>query len=300
MEQLMSGFLKLSFMKKYLFLLIIPFVFACGPSDKEIALQAKLDSIQEQTELKDEALNDFTATLNAVEDNLSMIKEKESIITMSAQEGGQSAVDRINEDVNTIYALMQENQDKVNALEKKLKNSRYHSAKMTKTVNSLKKRIEEQTLEMAKMQRQLAQKNIVIEGLSDDLKRAIAALDTITKHTEKQNVKIEQQTVKINTAYYVVGTKKELIENKIISRKGGALGLGKTSTLNSNLNTDYFTKIDITELKSVPVQSKRAELVSVHPAGSYELVGEKTVESLTILDADKFWSTTKFLVIQVK
>ncbi len=287
-------------MKKYLILLLVPLMFACGPSKKEIEMQAKIDSLEAQDNMKEEALNDFMTTINAVEDNLAQIKEKESIISLAATEGGQSAKDRINEDVNTIYALMKENQEKVLQLEKKLKSSRYKSRTLTKTITKLKKRVEEQAAEIATMKKQLAQKNIVIEGLNEDLQNLTKDVEDLSKKSDEQKEEIEAKTIALNTAYYVVGTKKELKENKVIDRDGGVLGLGKTSTLSKNLNENYFTKIDITQVIKIPVGAKKAELITTHPAGSYELEGTEPVKNLLIKDAEKFWSASKYLVIQVK
>ena len=275
-------------------------MFACGPSKKELEMQAKIDSLEAQGDLKEEALNDFMTTINAVEENLAQIKEKESIISLAATEGGQSAKDRINDDVNTIYALMKENQDKVAALEKKLKSSRYKGSQLKKTITQLKKRIEEQALELTKMKQQLAQKNIVIEGLNEDLQALTKDVEDLSQKSEEQKEEIAAKTTALNTAYYVVGTKNELKDNKVIDRDGGVLGIGKTSTLSKNLNTEYFTKIDITQMKKIPVGAKKAEVITTHPAGSYELEGQDPVQNLIIKDVDKFWSASKYLVIQVK
>lgn len=287
-------------MKKYLFLFLIPFVFACGPSKKEVELQAKLDSIEAQSSAKEEAINDFMTTINAVEENLAQIKEKESIISLTATEGGADAKTRISDDINTIYSLMKENQDKVALLEKKLRNSRYKGAQLTKTIAKLKKRVEEQALQITTMKKELAQKNIVIEGLNEDLQELSSNVENLSKQTKEQEEEISKKTTELNTAYYVVGKKSELKENKVIDRDGGFLGLGKTSKLSKDLNTDYFTKIDITKISSIPVGSDNAELISSHPAGTYKFEGEKPIKNLIITDAEKFWSASKYLIIQVK
>ena len=287
-------------MKKYLFALLLPMlIMACGPSKEEL-LQAKIDSLEAQNSVKETALNDFMETVSAVEDNLKIIKERESIITVSATEGSDDAKTRINDDVNAIYTLMEENKQKVEELEKKLKDSRYQGAKYKKMIEQLKTRIEEQAQEIVKLQRDLAEKNIIIEGLNDNLAQLQSNVDTLTQTTAQQREKIKNQTEALHTAYYIVGTQKELKTAGVIDREGGMLGMGKTSTLSQNLSTDNFTRIDITKLKSIPIHGDKAELISKHPAGSYNFVGEKPVETLEITDPDKFWSLTKYLVVQIR
>ena len=40
----------------------------------------------------------------------------------------------------------------------------------------------------------------------------------------------------------------------------------------ADFNKDYFTQIDIRTTKEIKLYSKRAELLTTHPTGSYELV----------------------------
>jgi hypothetical protein len=105
----------------------------------------------------------------------------------------------------------------------------------------------------------------------------------------------------MNTAYYCVGTYKELRDNKVLNKEGGFLGLGKKKTLNADFNKDYFTQIDITKVKTIPVNGKNAKLVTNHPSASYKLEvdSKKRAKSLTITDEEEFWKSSKYLVISI-
>ena len=71
--------------------------------------------------------------------------------------------------------------------------------------------------------------------------------------------------------------------------------------LKSNFNKDYFTKIDIRQWKEIKLYSRKAEMKTPHPAGSYSLDRDANDQYvLHILDPQKFWSTSKYLVILVK
>ena len=101
-------------MKNYLFFLMIPLFLACGHAAKEKAkaLQAKNDSLMNQTIQKDEAINDFIRSINDIQGTLDTIKMKENVINVSTGKGGElklSAKDQIKDDIMTIYDLMQRN-----------------------------------------------------------------------------------------------------------------------------------------------------------------------------------------------
>ncbi|HCT70119.1 MAG TPA: hypothetical protein DF409_02750, partial [Bacteroidales bacterium] len=70
---------------------------------------------------------------------------------------------------------------------------------------------------------------------------------------------ISEQTEELNTAYYVIGTKKELRDQNIITMEGGFAGIGRNKKMKEDFNQDYFTRVDITQLKSIPVLRKKAD-----------------------------------------
>ena len=66
-------------------------------------------------------------------------------------------------------------------------------------------------------------------------------------------------------------------------------------------DSNYFTKIDMRVVKSIPLYSKSAELLTDHPAGSYSLDKDAQGQyTLRITNADSFWSVSRYLVVLVK
>ena len=93
------------------------------------------------------------------------------------------------------------------------------------------------------------------------------------------------------SAWFFFGTKKELKEHNILDH---------AEVLQSNFNKDYFTKIDIRIDKEIKLYSSSAEILTNHPAGSYTLQRDaKKQYVLCITDPQRFWSTSKYLVILV-
>ena len=71
--------------------------------------------------------------------------------------------------------------------------------------------------------------------------------------------------------------------------------------LQSNFNKEYFTKIDIRVDKEIKLYSKSAKLLTTHPASAYTLQQDANKQYvLRITDPQAFWSTSKYLVVQVK
>ena len=88
------------------------------------------------------------------------------------------------------------------------------------------------------------------------------------------------------------GTKSELKEQGILS---------KGEVLKSHFNKNYFTKIDIRVDKEIKLYSKKATMMTSHPAGSYTLNTDANGQYvLRITNPQQFWSTSKYLVILVK
>lgn len=288
-------------MKKYFIILGIVAIAAasCNTEAKKQALLA--DSLAHvnaniATELKERdsllnnkeaAMTEFITSFNEIQANLNAIKEKEKIIsTNSNTDLKKSDKDQVISDIQTIYELLNKNKDKVASLSKKLKASNLKVQELELAVTNLTNQLLEKEAEIASLQNQL-------EKLSTDFTNL-----NIKYNQEKQAS--EQKTEKLNTAYYVVGTTKELKKNGVVTSEGGFIGLGKVAALSASLDPNYFTKIDITQLKDIPVNGKQAKLVTPHPDGSYKMVeGATATLKLTITDADKFWSVSKYLIISV-
>ena len=105
----------------------------------------------------------------------------------------------------------------------------------------------------------------------------------------------------INTGYYVAGTKKELKEMGIIDMKGGLIGVGRVKTLNADASLEFLSPIDIRDTDMIELIGKKAELISPHPAGSYEFTLNKEDKTIFLGISNKleFWKGTKYLVIEV-
>ncbi len=289
-------------MRKIIYLLLIAVViFTTGCNRKEIArLKAKNDSLVVVGSSKDANLVVFVDAFNSIQANLDSIKQKERIIDSAAKGGFEVKGDRkeqIQSDINYIYSLLQKNRLLVADLSAKLKKSNKHVAELEKMIENLNKLIAEKDGQIASLKDELAKMNIKVQDLSTQVTTLNTNVSNLnTENKEKQKV-IEEKTAELNTAYFIIGTSKELIEKGIIKKEGF---LGTAKDLNTNIDKSLLTKVDITTVNSIPIKKKKATVISTHPASSYKIEGEKTADNLVILNPAEFWSISKVLVISVK
>ncbi|KAF0199357.1 MAG: hypothetical protein FD166_480 [Bacteroidetes bacterium] len=284
-------------MKKLIFIaLMIPFLLSCNGKKKEYeALQARYDSLLTIGFTKDTTILDYLTSFNAIQANLDSIKQAEMIITQSTSADGELQPDQkeqINRDINMIYEMLQKNKQTIAELKSKLRKSNGKVAALEQMVERMTRQIEEKDGQIAQLREQLEKMNIQIEILNTNV-------ENLASEGKAKSQTISEKTEELNTAYYVIGTKKELRDQKIITMEGGFAGIGRNKKLKEDFNRDYFTRIDITKLRSIPVLKKKASIITTHPSQSYKIYGEKTVDSIVIKNGKEFWSASKYLVIIV-
>lgn len=288
--------------KLFLFTLIIPVLISCNQKKIE-QLEAKNDSLVKTSYAKDSSLDEFLVAFNDIQDNLDSIKAKELIIserTTGKTELRKSAKDQINDDVNSIYELLVENKNKVNELSKKLGKSNYQVKELKKMIDHLTNQMEQKDKEIEVLLAELENMNIKLGYLSKDVARLNNENMMKDGVIGEQKGEIDAKTAELNTAFYVVGTKKELKELNVLTSEGGFIGIGKSKKLNADFSDENFTKVDITKTTSISIPGKKPKVVTSHPAESYEISGEGEEQVITITNYEEFWKTSKYLVIIVQ
>jgi hypothetical protein len=266
----------------------------------EIArLNAVADSLKNVGAEKDNVTMAYVSGFNSIQSNLDLIKQKEKIISeqsSGSMEERKSYESQVNSDIAAINDLLQKNKELVESLRAQLKSSGKKSAEKTaeleKMIENLSIVIAEKDAEIVLLKEELTKKNFQIKDLETNLVQA----EVVNK---EKTATIEEQVIEKNTVYYIIGTRKALTEKNIITKEGGFVGIGKSRKVSSDFDKTLFTQVDLRELKSLPVFSKKPKLLSVHPTGSYEFIGGKTIDSLKIVHADDFWSASKYLVLMI-
>ena len=94
---------------------------------------------------------------------------------------------------------------------------------------------------------------------------------------------------------YTDKAKKELKQQKIIETGF----LRKTKVMEGDYTKSYFTKADKRTLNSIALHSKKAQVMSKHPADSYAIEDAGGQKVLHILNPNKFWELSNYLVVKI-
>lgn len=290
-------------MKKHIliFTTILLFLASCGQQQKgEVErLKTENDSLQNTRLQLEEEVNDYFATLNNVQENIEKIKSTQNSISVQplSENTPQNVRDKVVEDMAYINELIKTNQDEIEKMRTRMKRSTFQLDNLEKTLASLTKQLNNESAKVARLQKQLQIKDSVITKLGstvDELGKNVE--DLSQKNLEKENV-IQQQDEAINSAWYAIGSIKELKDNKIISSEG-IFSIRKV--LQSDFNKNYFVKVDTRNTKSIPLYSKsKAKVLTSHPKSSYSFQTENGNLVLVITNPDEFWSVSKYLVVEV-
>jgi peptidoglycan hydrolase CwlO-like protein len=252
------------------------------------------DSLFNIIDARDSSINDFLQSYNEIQTNLDSIARKGNTIAKSMDNEGQvkSSRERINDNIAAINALLDENRTKIADLNRKLKNSGNKNAKLQKMIEDLNTRIMDKDRELAELNEKLNNLNANVIQLQTNI-------DTLTAVNTSQAQTISDQTVALHTAFYKIGTSRELQDMKIINKEGGMLGIGKSSKLTDNIDNSKFTQIDYTQMTTIPVNGNNIKIITSHSVNSYALdkEGKNKVTNLRITNPDLFWSASKYLVI---
>ena len=259
-------------------------------------LKAENDSLLIELTQRNAELDEMMGTFNEIQEGFRQINDAESRVDLqrgTITENSSSAKQQIASDIEFITKQMEENKAQIAKLQAMLKSSKNNSAQLKKAVESLTQELVAKQQRIEELQAELASKNIRIQELDAAVSDLSVAKETLAAENEAKAKTVAEQEKSLNAAWFVFGTKSELKAQKIL-QSGDVLK-------SADFNKDYFTQIDIRTTKEIKLYSKRAELLTTHPTGSYELVkDDKGQLTLKITNPTEFWSVSRYLVIQVK
>lgn len=233
----------------------------------------------------------FEESFTTIQQNLALISEREKSITLSAGDlkAGEDTREEITKDIQAINNLLEENKNTIDRLNSKLSSYGAEVSGFQKLVNQLNRDIETKEEEIYYLKENLTAANFTIDILNE-------MLDSAEFRNEIQADLIMMQSNELNTAYYVIGTFKELQDAGVVEKKGDIIGIAGSKQLKDDFNKDLFMRIDLTRTRSIPLNSKKAKVVTPHPTETYTLDGEDA-KVLNIADPMRFWETSKYLVV---
>ena len=274
---------------------------ACNQHQKEIeAKQVTIDSLQAVVDAKDGEINDLFDMLNEIEDNITAIGARYSNVQemrSNSLENGVTRKTKIADEMKTIENLMADNKKKIANLNAKVSTLTKKNSDLEAYITRLEERAQAQEQQITELLAELENSKVVIKGLNKNI-------SDLTASNQQKDDYIAQQVAAANRAYFIVGTYNELKEAGIVNKTGGFIGIGRKQGTVADMNTDLFNQIDRTKVTTITVGKRKAQVISQHPADSYELVADEddaqTTAYLRILNPTQFWKYTDYLVISTK
>lgn len=276
------------------------------------ALDQSVIQVQKISAEKDSLLRDVVATTQFItEVNGELTRVKGSGVDKPVVKGNHDLADTLTpaqarqQVMDRVAALVK----RLNESENRLASSRARVANLVKgnaeakqqiaafdsTITSLRVMIDQQKQQVATLTDQMTALTAENATLKQDKGQLITEKEQLT--TEKGQLVTEK-----NTVYYIVGTREDLVKIHILEMTGGFLGLGRTAVPVRDLSPAAFTAIDRTQVKTIPFPSPdrtyrivtRQDIGALDspPADPNEFKGE-----LKIANTEKFWGSSKFLIV---
>lgn len=249
-----------------------------------IQLRNQVKQLELESSIKDSVLNESISFFNEIQENLAKIsvKQEQIRIKSSNPEITNEEKEWVLQEIQNINFLREENAKKVRNLQGKIKDQSFKISELESMIDRLTLRIKSQNEQIESLQVMLADRDIEYAELFDQYQEQVElALDVMKE---------------LNTVHYAYGTLEELIENNVVVREGGFIGIGKQTNIAEGFNTDYFKHLDKHKTKVITIIGEKPQIITDHPSTSYSWEGNK----LTILDPNSFWKISNYLVVTVK
>ncbi|MBX2971977.1 MAG: hypothetical protein KF797_02640 [Flavobacteriales bacterium] len=265
-----------------------------GPSESEKAALSDNARLKNEVLSRDSLIEDMTRSFGDIEQNLALLEDREKLVSPDEASLTVDQRQRIMRDIQLMNSLMKESRDRIADLTKRLDRSTVESGSLRKKLKALDAELASRDSALTLMKEELLAKDFKIEEVNQ-------RLNAFELEMARREATIEQLGNEMHTAYYAVGSAKELEEKGVVKRDGGVLGIGRSTQLNSAVAGNSLSTIDTRNTDRIPLAGKKVELVTDHPAGSYEIVKEKDkLAYLKIKDPDAFWRLSHYLVAEVR
>ncbi len=285
--------------KILLFILLLS-LFSCDKDESEPIIDnestlSTADSKEKQfQQIQDSILQNYASAIRLV--NL-IDAELTKIANVPNKAEGSSYEQQIIQKIEYLSFQLKTRNEDIARLEKKIKSISGKNKELLEKIKTLENIIEEKNITIASQDKR-------IDKLESEIGVVIQERDIAIETKNKTEKELDQQITEKNTAYYIIGTEKELQQNGIIKMEGeGFLGIGGKWVQNPQADFAKFNKINIlkdTEI-NFPANFKIDEIVSSHNINFISFIPNEAGNSLLkISNPEGFWKTEKKLIIIVK
>lgn len=294
-------------------------VAACDPrAGSKLKELAHADSLRTDSliSIKNDLLNEVMSSTQFVNDlngEIAKLKVKQNL-ALATKLSSESDVSAIKEEraqvvkrIQFLVARLDSSEARVASLRKRASQLSKHDstlvaqiAEYETTITDLRHTVDQQKADyeatIAKQTAEIATLNSKVDTVTTENVR-------LTGQTKSLSDTVSQLTTVVNTAYYVIGTKDELVDKGILVEEGHKRFLlfgGRTVTEARELDPSKFTRIDRMKDKVINFPDGNYQIFTrQNPAYASPFASKDGTISggLRIDQPDRFWEPSKFLII---
>lgn len=269
-------------------------LYACG-SKSEADLNAEVDSLQVALQQRDADYQQLDEFLTIVSSGLDSISMQETELFNPSKESPTPNQSVIKTQLETLKQTLKTQRERIAELEKQLKGSTGNAKKLESIIVALKAQVAEKESKITALQEELSDKDVTIEGLRTYMAQLNQQNAAQQEVIATQSQIMDAQTQQLNEAYIIMAPKSALKDAGLL--KGGFLKKSKVdfNTIDKNL----ATTIDIRNTTTINIDSKNVKVLSQMPTDAYTIEQkDKKSSVLRITNPTRFWSVTRYLIIQ--
>lgn len=283
-------------MKKILIIVALATAFtACGGGGGNGNWQEERDSILNVNEQQRQVLDDLTSSLIEVSASLDSIAVGEGMLR-DANEGPVLTKQQMLENIAAFKETLAQNKARLAELEQSLAGRNEQLTKLSNVVKYLNGELEAKEARIAQLEEELKSANADIGRMRDEMVGMSTTIGSLQEENEQQRQAIESQDASLNEGYYIMGTSRELKNKGLTS--GGNLFKKKRVEFD-NIDKSLFVKIDIRNTTQLNIPSKKAKILTGAPADSYTITHNGDSSVLQISNPTRFWSVSRYLIIEI-
>lgn len=285
---------------------------ACdGKSRDQLKTLALTDSLRRDSlsTIKNELLNEVmtsTQFINDINGELAKARNLQSA-QLAAKAGSESEMSKLKEERQATLSKIQLLVARLDSVESHLASTRARAQSLAKHDSQLARQVAEYEKTVTGLRKTVEQQRADFQAAVDSQNAQIASLnskvDTLTQVSTALADTVGQLTTEKNTAYYVVGTRDELVKRGILveegPRKFAILGRRPVTPARA-LDTAAFTRIDRTRETEIKLPAGEYTIVSRHnPSFAQpEMVkGGKIAGGIKIENPERFWASSRYLIV---
>lgn len=222
------------------------------------------------------------------------IEEHELLMNSTPGENIGFSRQRMTQNLNHVRELLGRHRDRIYKLEQKLDSQKTSAQYLRTIVISLRQQLEAKDRELAQLKADLQDNRKSLAVLQSRIEQVALDKEQMSQTINEQEEQLRLQNDKINTGYVKIASKKELKQLGIL--KGGFLR--KKQINYSNIDLSVFDVVDTRTFCQIPVPDK-FQIISSIPVDSYSVEEDSMDNNVIIIkNVEKFWSISKFLIIQ--